>query len=220
MRIKGYVTMSLADKAYEILKNKLVFAVYLPGDVLSENELSSELSMSRTPIRSALTRLEREGFVSIVKNRGVFVNKITLMEVFELNDVINSFILHAMELVKKGNITINLTLLDQLLKEIDQAIIKEDYTTYMERYFLFIGEIIKATKNEAMVHIFEEVSEKIKWTGIVNRKKNPDATFYTSYELAKKLFDKFSAQHYEQIQDVLYSHIELAKRRYMVLGQN
>ncbi|MGN7479396.1 GntR family transcriptional regulator [Solibacillus silvestris] len=209
--------MSLADKAYEILKKKLVLAEYLPEDVLSENELSSDLSMSRTPIRSALTRLEREGFVSIVKNRGVFVNNITLKEVYEFNDVINSFIIHTIELVKKGNVKLNQLLLEQLLKEIEQAILKEDYTKYMTYYFLFIREIIKTTKNGAMVHIFDETSEKIKWTGIVNHKKNPDTTFYTSFELAKKLFEKIEKNDYEQIPQLLYGHLEIAKKKYMVL---
>lgn len=209
--------MSLADKAYEILKKKLVLAEYLPEDVLSENELSSVLSMSRTPIRSALTRLEREGFVSIVKNRGVFVNNITLKEVYEYNDVINSFIIHTIELVKKGNVKLNLLSLEHLLKEVEQAILQEDYTKYMTNYFLFIREIIKASKNEAMVHVFYETSEKIKWTGIVNHKKNPDTTFYTSFDLAKKLFEKIAKNDYEQIPELLYGHLEIAKKKYMVL---
>ena len=71
-----------------------------------------------------------------------------------------------------------------------------------------------------MVQIFDETSEKIKWTGIVNHKKNPESTFYTSYELAKKLYEKFEQSDYEQIRELLYSHLETAKKRYMVLSQD
>ena len=51
---------------------------------LDERKLSEQLGISRTPIREALARLERDGFVEIVPRRGAFVRPKTLEEVLEM----------------------------------------------------------------------------------------------------------------------------------------
>jgi len=51
---------------------------------LDERQLAEQLQISRTPIREALARLEREGFVEIRPRKGVFVRPKTLPEVLEI----------------------------------------------------------------------------------------------------------------------------------------
>jgi DNA-binding GntR family transcriptional regulator len=56
---------SLADVAYARLKTSLFDFELLPGDRFSETEVAARLKMSRTPVRDALYRLEREGFLEV-----------------------------------------------------------------------------------------------------------------------------------------------------------
>lgn len=58
--------MSLSQLAYEKIMEYIVTGKYKPGSVMREEELASSLKISRTPIREALVRLEKEGI--IVKN--------------------------------------------------------------------------------------------------------------------------------------------------------
>ena len=51
---------------------------------LDERQLAEQLQISRTPIREALARLEREGFVEIRPRKGVYVRPKTLPEVLEI----------------------------------------------------------------------------------------------------------------------------------------
>ena len=53
--------MSLRDKAYYAIKNKILRCQYESNGFLNETALMEELQVSRTPIREALTRLEQEG---------------------------------------------------------------------------------------------------------------------------------------------------------------
>jgi DNA-binding GntR family transcriptional regulator len=53
----------LAENAYHILRNSIMQGIYSPGTALLEEILSANLRMSRTPIRTALTRLEAEGLL-------------------------------------------------------------------------------------------------------------------------------------------------------------
>lgn len=211
--------MSLANEAYETLKQRIVSAQIVPGDVLSENELAADLSMSRTPIRTALMRLETEQFISIVKNRGIFVNNITFKEVTELNDIINSFIMHALSLVQRGTVKLRTDLLQSLFTQIETAVQMKDYMSYMATYFEFIGEIIQTAKNDTMSQMFLQVAEKIIWMSNVNHKLQSHVRHYTSYELAKKLLTLIEDGRYRDIQSVLTTHMENAKRRYLVLDE-
>lgn len=61
------------EKAYEYIKDQIVREVWLEGKQLKEMEISRTIEVSRTPIRNAFIRLEEDGFVKIVPNKGVFV---------------------------------------------------------------------------------------------------------------------------------------------------
>jgi DNA-binding GntR family transcriptional regulator len=66
--------------------------------LLSEQTLSRELEIGRTPIREALQRLSYEGLVHILPHRGVLVSEIDLMRQFrmiELRRVVESMVVRA-----------------------------------------------------------------------------------------------------------------------------
>ena len=54
------------DQVYAFLYRAIVALEWLPGQKISENALAAEMSVSRTPVREALQRLEREGLVFIL----------------------------------------------------------------------------------------------------------------------------------------------------------
>ncbi len=56
-------TISLADQVFEHLENDILSGKYSRGEILTESRLSSEMGVSRTPIREALRRLEQEHLI-------------------------------------------------------------------------------------------------------------------------------------------------------------
>lgn len=78
---------SLAASAYTQLKQALDDFHFVPGDRFSENEVSALLGMSRTPIREALVRLQREGYISVMPKLGWLVNSIDFQVFEQLYDV-------------------------------------------------------------------------------------------------------------------------------------
>ena len=77
----------LKSQAYAALKNLIVaMDIYKgPSEIrLDERKLAADLGISRTPVREALSQLEREGFVRSVPRRGIYVARKTKREVIEL----------------------------------------------------------------------------------------------------------------------------------------
>ena len=79
--------LSLKDKAYQNIKFEITIGNLKPGLFLTEEKLSKSMNMSRGPIREALNRLEKEGFVSIIPRRGTMVSNITAQEVKDISKI-------------------------------------------------------------------------------------------------------------------------------------
>lgn len=60
----------LADAVYQRLKADIFEFRLLPGGWFSENEIAARARVSRTPVREALLRLQREGFVEVHAKAG------------------------------------------------------------------------------------------------------------------------------------------------------
>lgn len=72
-----------SDKAYEILRQRVVGGQYAPETQLKEEPLARELGLSRTPIRAALRRLVDDGLATSRLGQGVRVAKWSDREVEE-----------------------------------------------------------------------------------------------------------------------------------------
>lgn len=72
----------LADAVYEGIKGDIFEFRLLPGARFSENEVAARTRVSRTPVREALLRLAREGFVEVHPKSGWSVRPLDF-ELFE-----------------------------------------------------------------------------------------------------------------------------------------
>lgn len=80
---------SMVDDVYSSLLLAIVEARLGAGTPLSQNKLASRLGVSRTPVREALLRLEREGLVQRLPELGFAVATITADEVNEACDLLH-----------------------------------------------------------------------------------------------------------------------------------
>src|SRR5262249_24532772 len=67
---------SLTEQAYRVIEEQIVTLRLKPGDILSEQLLSTTTRFGRTPIREALQRLAREGLITILPRKGILVSDI------------------------------------------------------------------------------------------------------------------------------------------------
>lgn len=71
------------EEAYSKLKQMVIHAELMPGATVNKKELEQKLSIGATPLREALIRLQREGLFRVVPQRGTYVAKINLNEVYQ-----------------------------------------------------------------------------------------------------------------------------------------
>ena len=87
-------TLSLVDRVYETLLDRIITGAIRYGDTISIKKVASELSVSSMPVREAMKRLEFEGVVTIKPRSACRVRRPTrrmILEVYELREALEAF---------------------------------------------------------------------------------------------------------------------------------
>lgn len=71
----GNPTDEIVERAYTEIRTRILHEEYYPGQRLSENKLARKYSLSRTPVRQLLQRLENDGLVVVKPKSGTYVQQ-------------------------------------------------------------------------------------------------------------------------------------------------
>lgn len=112
--------ISQGDAAYQRLMAALAEGTYRPGDRLREEEVARSLTLSRTPVREALRRLEADGIVEHRPRIGAVIRKLSQTEVVELYEMRLVLERTAAEMAAKHGTVPEFDAMDDLNAEIAQ----------------------------------------------------------------------------------------------------
>lgn len=158
--IREYVYRTLCDN---ILNMNLV-----PGTALSEQEIASMLSISRTPVREAFIRLSQDALLEILPQRGTYVAPIVLSEVAE-----SRFLRETLELsvMKLACTDFPKPFLDRLhdCLDIQQSIVqKENYKKFFELDWIMHGIIFEGCDKNRIWKIIKQASMNYNRVRVLN----------------------------------------------------
>ena len=75
---------TLTEQAFDSIKRRIIQLDLPPGQRFTESQLASDLGLSKTPVREALARLERDGLVELIARSGYRVSDVTLKDARDL----------------------------------------------------------------------------------------------------------------------------------------
>lgn len=84
---------TLSQSAYRRLRDDILAGRILPNTIVTERQLAEQLGISRTPLRSALSVLEREQVIERMANGALLVRRVSvehLLEIFQLRQILES----------------------------------------------------------------------------------------------------------------------------------
>ncbi|THJ66548.1 GntR family transcriptional regulator [Arthrobacter echini] len=79
--------VSLAERAYGILRDRLIMLDIAPGEPINEARVAAELGFGRTPLREALKRLETDHLVISYPRRGTFATIVDITDLAAISEV-------------------------------------------------------------------------------------------------------------------------------------
>ncbi len=159
VRIKKEI---LSSQIYQALKEMISNYRFSPGSRLNVEKLSEEFGVSRTPIWEAIRRLQQEGLVKKIPNRGVFMAEMTLpmaLQLYQVREVLEGL---SGKLAAKNIDNKRLKKMEECLQDLREFVEKEDMIGYSKLDFNFHALIYEASGNPFLQEILESIKNKMR----------------------------------------------------------
>ena len=202
---------TLAQRAYEDLKALFLKGTYSPGDFLTEGELARRLRMSKTPVRTALTRLEMDGFVTVSPQQGIVVREPSIHEVIDLFDIrvaLETFVVKRLSTTitseQIARLRANLEAQGRSVRERDNA----EATKLDTEFHLLLCEF---SGNREILEVMERLRSKLHRVILGIQNKNPDR-ISDGWREHEAIADAIFRGRGEQAAQRVVSHLEWGKK--------
>ena len=200
---------NLADRIYGRLKEDIFNFTLLPGDRFSENEIAERMDASRTPVREALYRLQREGYVDVLYRSGWQVKPFDFRFFEDIYDV--RIVLELAAVKKLCEQEIQSPILDDLkriwLVSPEERL--QDGSTVSMLDERFHEMLVEATDNREKARIHHDITERIRIIRRLDFTKGPriEATYAEHGQILRAIL----ARRADEAQRLLRTHIGESK---------
>jgi DNA-binding GntR family transcriptional regulator len=152
---------SLAERAADQIRHRIVKGDFRLGEALSETTLAVELGVSKTPVREAFLLLKTEGLVDIQPQRGTFVFRISAGEADKLSQFREVLEISALRIAMDGNAAALGQALDAIVADMSASLGIDDKNAYREQDALYHQCIIDRCANHYLSRSYAVVAFRI-----------------------------------------------------------
>ena len=146
---------SLTDEVYKYLSDKIIAGKYAPGDWLRQEDISTQLGVSQTPVREALDRLVASGLAERVPYRGVRV------AMLEAKEILDAFMLRLVLETTAARLAADMAQpkevseLATLVEKTVNLTTLEDMSTLRQLNKEFHSQLVEAAKSSLLSKLYE-----------------------------------------------------------------
>jgi DNA-binding GntR family transcriptional regulator len=164
-------TGTIVEKAYGGLKALVMNFQFKPGERLNETEIARRFAISRTPLREALNRLSREGFINTIPNRGFFCRGVDAKEIYDL------YTLRSM--IETGCVRISAERasreqIDELARFVEASNAERDYgiEDLIELDEAFHERLMRLAGNDEVLAVLRNINERVRFVRCFDIERN------------------------------------------------
>lgn len=145
------VKLSASDLVYTSLRQKIMNNQLPGGAQLLEEDVASELHVSRTPARAALVRLEAEGLIQAVRRHGYRITPITVHDIREIYQILSPLETVAAELLaEKDPNEQEVQALQECVDRMDAALQENNLEAWADADELFHARLVDLCGNKRL----------------------------------------------------------------------
>lgn len=152
--------MPLRELVYEELKKQILTGRIAPGTRMMEVDLAEEMGVSRTPIREAIRKLEKEGLVIIEPRRGAYASSLSVKDMVDTLEVRENLEGFAAALAAERMSDDQINELLHLADDYADAVNANDPIRVLNIDEVFHNYIYKCSENDTLIKLGELVQER------------------------------------------------------------
>ena len=199
----------IREIAYEVLKHAIISGEIPAGDRIVETEYAAQLHISRTPLREALRKLERDGLVEYVMRRGVVVRAFTLQDVEDIYNIRNALEMMTLPAVIGNATAADIQELRQLLEEMDQHISNGEIDVLSTLARTFHTRLTAISRQTRVIRIIEGQDEYIsRFSAMAIRRETRRPKAHKEHH---QLVDLIEKRDLKGLEALMKAHIERSK---------
>lgn len=149
----------LREIVYEQLKMQILTGRIAPGTRMMEVELADEMGVSRTPVREAIRKLEKESLVTIEPRRGAYASDISVKDMVDTLEVREDLEGLAAYLAAQRMSFEQLDELREISARYSEAIKDSDTEKIIQYDEMFHKYIVSCSENKTLIKLSETVQE-------------------------------------------------------------
>ena len=204
----------IREIAYETLKHAIITGQIPAGARIVETEYADKLHISRTPLREALRKLERDGLVEYVLRRGVVVRAFTIADVEEIYTIRN-----ALEILTLPSIIENATPEDirsmrEILGQMDIAVAKNEIENISQLARTFHDQLTSISGLNRILRVIQSQDEYIRRFSAMSIAK--ETRRKSAHEEHYKILEYVEAKDLENFEKLMRKHIERSKETCLI----
>ena len=123
---------SVQEMVYRTLRDKIVSMELKPGTIISTQEIADSMSVSRTPVREAFIRLQREELLDVAPQRSTIVSKINMDRVYQERFIREALEIEAMQKFVEVATAESLNRMRRNIEKQYAAIAEQRYIDFLE----------------------------------------------------------------------------------------
>lgn len=208
-------TMEPESAPHEKLKQLILDGELAVGEPLVERTLAQRLGVSRTPVREAIFRLEREGLVSVIEGKGAFVASYTIDDLIEIYQVREGLEPLAARLSCPHLRDEDLQHHEKQLKRYraDPKLREQDPGNWRRLGRDFHNMFIYASNNSRLIRIMERMQNQVELFRGLGRALAPRTDMKTSIEEHWEIFQALKAREPQRAEAAVRLHLRNGLRK-------
>ncbi len=199
----------IREIAYETLKHAIITGDIPAGSRIVETEYADRMHISRTPLREALRKLERDGLVEYILRRGVIVRAFTINDVEEIYTIRNALEMLTLPAIIEKATPEDIADLRDRLEEMDKFDKTNNIAELSPRARAFHWQLTHISGLTRILRAIEGQDEYItRFSALSIAKENRRSAAHQEHY---RLVDYIEAKDLESFESLMRKHIERSK---------
>ena len=199
----------IREIAYDVLKKAIITGEIPAGERIVETDYADRLHISRTPLREALRKLERDGLVEYVMRRGVVVHAFTTEDVDQIYTIRNSLEMLTLPYIIENATADDIAALREKLAAMDALIARDDVEGLSPLARDFHTCLTAISGKNRIPRVIEGQDEYIRrFSAMAIQQENRRSS---AHEEHHKLVDVVEKKDLPALEELMRHHIERSK---------
>lgn len=205
--------MAIAADLFTTLKDEILQGRLLSGQKLTEKVLCDKYQISRTPVREALHKLEMEGLVESIPNRGFYVLGLAEQDYLDMFTLRKIYEIQAVTWAIERITDEELEELEELFEFMEFYTMKKDVAKMLTINMNFHQKIYNASHNRMLKNLLSSYQEMLKH---IENPSTPKASYLDEvFNEHREIFNAFKNKDIEAGRIAMANHMDCARDRYI-----